>query len=171
MITLVTGGSKCGRSRYAEKLLVNSKNKIYIATMQPFGEEAYRTIERHRKLRAGKGFVTIEQYTDMEKAEIPRCDGILLECIANLTANEMFSETPADDIPGKIMKGITHLSEQTGHLVIVTSQVGSDGIDYSPETMRYIENMGKINALIADTADNVIECVYGIPVTLKGERI
>ncbi len=171
MISLVTGGSKCGRSRYAESLLKTADSKIYLATMQPFGEEAYRTIERHRRLRENKGFTTVERYTDLETLAVPRCDGILLECIANLLANEMFSETPADDVTGKIMKGISHLAVQTGHLVVVTSQVGADGITYSPETMSYIENMGRLNSLLAEIADNVTECVYGIPVTLKGERI
>lgn len=53
--------------------------------------------------------------------------------------------------------------------VIVTNQVGSDGIDYDEGTAEYIRTLGDINRYIAEFADNVVECVYGIPILLKGE--
>ena len=63
MTVLVTGGSKCGKSHFAESLFNDLEGeKIYIATMQHYGEEAFAAIERHRKMRSGKGFETIEQY-------------------------------------------------------------------------------------------------------------
>ena len=56
MTVLVTGGSKCGKSHFAESLFNDFPGeKIYIATMQPYGEEAFAAIERHRKMRSGKG--------------------------------------------------------------------------------------------------------------------
>ena len=36
--------------------------------MMPFGKETEEKIARHRRLRAGKGFETIECYTDLKKA-------------------------------------------------------------------------------------------------------
>lgn len=169
MITMITGGSKNGRSGFAEQLLDGCKNKIYLATMEPFGEDALRCIERHRELRAGKGFITAEIYRDIDKADLPRCDGMLLECISNLLANEMFSEMPSPDPVEKIIRGIKHLAEITEHLVIVTSQVGADGSEYEEGTKRYIRNMGRLNSRIAELSDNAAECVYGIPVPLKGD--
>ena len=66
MTTLVTGGSKCGKSHFAEKILdCRNEKKIYIATMQPFGKDAFEAIERHRVMREGKNFITIEKYTDI----------------------------------------------------------------------------------------------------------
>lgn len=170
MTTLVTGGSKCGKSSFAERILDGfSGRKIYIATMQPFGSDAFEAIERHRKMRAGKGFETIEKYTDIHEISLSGECAVLLECVGNLCANEMFSggeiAAPAD----KIAEGIKQLSERAAELVIVTNQVGSDGISYSAGTAEYIRVMGEINRKIAGYANNVIECVYGIPVVLKGE--
>ena len=39
---------------------------------------------------------------------------------------------------------------------------------YEDGTAAYIEEIGRINSGIAEFADNVIECVYGIPAVLKG---
>ncbi len=52
--------------------------------------------------------------------------------------------------------------------IIVTNQVGDDGIEYPDETMEYIRQMGLLNSAIAQAADVVIEAVYGVPVYLKG---
>ncbi|MDE6764069.1 MAG: bifunctional adenosylcobinamide kinase/adenosylcobinamide-phosphate guanylyltransferase [Oscillospiraceae bacterium] len=172
MMTLVTGGAKCGKSHYAEKMFENySGRKFYIATMQPYGDEALSAIERHRKIRAGKGFETIEKYTDIEETNLPKNCGILLECTANLCANEMFRNGEIYDPTEKIILGFEHLKSCSEMLVIVTNEVGSDGISYEKSTAEYIKIMGKINAKAAETSDNVIECVYGIPVALKGRII
>ena len=64
MITLVTGGSGSGKSAYAESLLYSCEGiRYYIATMQIYDAEGEKKVERHRKLRAGKGFLTIESPT------------------------------------------------------------------------------------------------------------
>ena len=169
MTAITTGGTKDDKSHLAESLLGGFSRKIYIATMQPYGEEAHAAIERHRRIRSGKGFETIEKYTDIDETELPRDCSILLECMANLCANEMFRYDVINDPTERIMRGIMHLQNCSRELVIVTNNVGSDGIIYSPETEKYIEVMGRVNALTADIADNVVECVYGVPVVLKGK--
>ena len=169
MMILVTGGSKCGKSRFAESLFLNRTGpKMYLATMQPFGHEAHAAIERHRKMRADKGFQTIEQYTDINRADIPDGSAVLLECLGNLLANEMFQDGKIISCADKIISDILQLNLKTDLLVIVTNQIGSDGIHYEAGTAAYIGALGKINQRIASAAGKVIECVYGIPVTVKG---
>lgn len=170
MITLVLGGSKCGKSRVAEELLnrFNGK-KFYVATMQPYGSEAHAAIERHRKMRSGKCFETIEKYTDIDELDLPYDCAVLLECMGNLCANEMFCDGDCSCPVNKIVSGIEMLSESVSELVIVSNDVGSDGIAYDEGTMKYIAAMGEINCRISSISDNVIECIYGIPVVLKGE--
>lgn len=112
MITLITGGSGSGKSAYAEKYICHAlnekgcKEKYYIATMQVFDDEGQRKIDRHRRLRAGKGFITIEQPRDIKKAveklQAENClktgRSALLECMSNLVANEMFPPVDASGI-------------------------------------------------------------------------
>ena len=111
MITLITGGSGSGKSAYAEKYICRVSNekrykeKYYIATMQVFDDEGQRKIDRHRRLRAGKGFITIEQPRDIQNAvsklQSENCLKTgrlaLLECMSNLVANEMFPPVDASD--------------------------------------------------------------------------
>ena len=173
MITLITGGSKCGKSSAAENILEGFPGeKYYIAAMEPYGEEALRAIARHREMRRGKGFCTIECARDIGSLELPggglpRC--ALLECLTTLCANEMFSPAGITDPSDKIMAGLKRLSAQAEKLVIVTNEVSADGIDYPSETMDYICVMSRLNSSAAELADTVIECVCGIPLVLKGE--
>lgn len=168
MLTLITGGCKCGKSSIAEDMLSDfSGRKIYIATMEPFGDEAHAAISRHRKMRSGKGFETVEKYTDIQDIDLPKGCAVLLECACNLMANEIFSKGEKGPVP-KIMAGIEKLSQLADRFIIVTNQVGDDGICYPDETMEYIRQMGLLNAAIAREADTVIEAVYSVPVFLKG---
>lgn len=124
MMTVITGGSGSGKSAYAEDYIgeIAAKsdycNKYYIATMKVYDAEGQKKIDRHRRLRQGKGFITIEQSADIENlvenvntaglsttATNIRADSTdakqqnviyrnvaLLECMSNLVANEMFTD-------------------------------------------------------------------------------
>ena len=192
MLQLVIGGSGSGKSTYAESLTddlmkkdMDGKSdergcvaeaeykKYYLATMKVSDEEGRKKVERHRSLRGGKGFDTVEQPTDIHKAVEKIGAGeqiVLLECLSNLTANEMFcGEEPAmaGQVVEKIMRGLEALKAQTMHLIVVTNNVFEDGITYEEATMEYIRTIGKLNRRLADLADQVVEVVEGIPVIIK----
>ncbi len=168
---LLIGGSGCGKSYYGEKICVSSPApRYYLAAMQPYGEEGEKRVARHRAMRAGKGFETIERYRDYAALKLPFRGTALLECAANLTANEMFDENGNQSDPvDRVLSGIDALAAQCETLVVITNEIGSDGIVYSPSTGNYIRALGKINASLAEKADTVIEMVAGIPILLKGE--
>ena len=185
MITVITGGSASGKSAYAEDYTVQisgERRRYYLATMQAFGREEQVKIERHQKLRRGKGYLTIEQPLSVSEAlgkmegfgqagQVPTMEKtVLLECMSNLTANEMFAdETPksCEAVADKIMRDIELLSRELKHLVIVTNNVFEDGAVYDDTTMEYMRALGCINERLAVMADRVVEVVVGIPITIK----
>ena len=180
MMTLIIGGSGSGKSAYAEDYMVSiseDRKKYYIATMQIYDEEGKRKVERHRMLRGGKGFSTIEQPVDIGNAAEKLEDGdktALLECISNLTANEMFlGEIPGTEevITEKIVGEIAVLNRELTHLVIVSNNVFEDGNVYDKTTMAYIRAMGRINQKLAEMADEVVEVVVGIPIVIKAKNV
>lgn len=174
MIFLLTGGAACGKSSYAEQLALRlGSPRYYIASMQPYGEEGELRIRRHRAMRAGKGFQTIERYTDLQGLELPEQNGIvLLECLCNLTANEMFSpEAEGSDCVERVLSGVERLAGQCRQLILITNEIGGDGGGYLDRSGEYIEALGRINQALARRADHVWEMVCGIPVLRKGELV
>ncbi|MBD5541990.1 MAG: cobinamide kinase [Lachnospiraceae bacterium] len=182
MMILVVGGSGSGKSSYAEEIAVSlarenvneiTMKKYYLATMQIFDEEGRDRVERHRNLRKGKGFFTIEQPIGISCVLKKMETGdrtVLLECISNLTANEMFSGEKAKtktQVMEDIIRDIEMLKKQTTHFVVVSNNVFEDGIIYDQTTTEYIHAMGIINYKLAALADRVVEVVAGIPVIIK----
>ncbi|MFG6330171.1 MAG: bifunctional adenosylcobinamide kinase/adenosylcobinamide-phosphate guanylyltransferase [Lachnospiraceae bacterium] len=175
MIVTVTGGSGSGKSEFAENMVAElschtkENNKLYyIATMKPYGEEAAMRINRHKKLREGKGFLTIECYNNIGCCQIDSKSNVLLECMSNLAANEMFEETIKDQnyVLNKICSGIDKLKDTAGNLVIVTNDIFADGIIYDKSTMEYIELLGKINQYLVSISNRVIEVIYSCPLII-----
>lgn len=187
MFYLITGGAASGKSEYAENLCLKLSGEnqsgenqsgerisikkqpgkmLYIATMKPFGEEALKKIERHRKMRKSKGFETLEKYNLLSEADTSGFDTVLLECMSNLLANEFFeSENYFDNI----VKGIDKILETNKNLVLITNKIFSDGVRYDNSTMKYMEAFGSINRCMAAKSDRFIEVICGIPVAIKGE--
>lgn len=107
MLHIVYGGSASGKSSYAESFALSLQGDgrlLYIATMYPYkwntteiDPEMMQRIERHRAMRADKGFDTVECYRHVEHIVAKRQDVLLLECMSNLLANEMYLEPDSDD--------------------------------------------------------------------------
>ena len=171
MLIVVSGGSGSGKSAYAEKLAQSMKNGplLYIATMLPLDAENRARIKKHRKLRAGKGFQTIECFMGLEKLEIPKNSTVLLECLSNLTANEMFCAGGAgENTYEAVRNGIRHLEQCASNVILVTNEIFSDGGNYDRDTRKYLKVLGNLNVYAASAAAQVVEVVYGIPVWKKG---
>lgn len=171
MKILLTGGSACGKSTFAEKLAMSLPSpRIYIATMIPYGDDGPARVARHRAQRAGMGFETVERYTGIAAIQLPHCGTALLECLCNLTANEMFEQDGAkEDVVQAVLDGVSNLARQVRHLIIVTNEVAGDGVGYKESVRGYVAALGEINRRLAAEFDCACELVCGIPIALKGE--
>ena len=167
MIVLLTGGSGCGKSTYAEKLVaaMPEDRRVYIATMQVYDEESVRRVARHRAQRADKGFETVERPKDLAGLRLAPGSTALLEDLPNLLANEMFDGGDWT----RILPGLRALAARCENLVMVTNDVFADGVIYPSSTDEYLRRLARINAGAAALADYAAEVVYSIPVPLKGE--
>jgi len=182
MIALVTGGASSGKSAYAEQLACSLPgNRFYLAAMKPYGEEGARRIERHRTLRAGKGFATVECFEGFGEAFYVDQDllseGVstaLLESLGNVVANELFADDwscrPYDEVLNTVLDGVMRVADLFDNLVIVGDEVGGDGLRYDETTEAYIHLMGTIACAIAARCDLVVECVAGQPFIIKGNQ-
>lgn len=189
MMELVSGGSGSGKSAYAEDLICAVHRSIctsvedpgqtpplyYIASMVNYGEETEEKIAAHRQQRAGKGFQTLEWHTGLAQhltgAGSPVTQGscVLLECISNLTANEMYMEDGAGrNTVEAITEGIRILKEKCAYVVVVTNDVFAESVMDSKEMKEYKRVLGQINRNLAQMADRVTRIVYGVRCPVSG---
>lgn len=194
MIIFVYGGSGSGKSAFAEKKITELNERgvslYYLATMKVYGDEDRERVKRHRMLRKDKGFITLEQPRDIgdvvERLDDEKSD-ILLECMSNLVANEMFPFDNSDEefdtkseekifennpfyninLGLKIKNDVKKLYERCENLVIVSNNVFDDGIIYDESTVEYIKALGDINKFLAELSDEVWEVVAGITIRVK----
>ena len=167
-MSLIIGGSGSGKSEFAEALCLKEGNhRLYIATMEPFGEEGKQRVERHHQLRKGKGFETLECYTRLESIPLKGYDVILVECISNLVANELYSNSGRKNPQKDIILAIDYLLKKCNHLIVVTNNTGEEIVDYGEDMIAYQKELGLVNQLLARKADKVLEIVLGQPIEYK----
>lgn len=177
MLYLIIGPENSGKSARAEALAVSLKSAgeplVYLATMLPYGREGRKRVERHRRMREGKGFVTIERSSGLDTLDLMNEPVVLLECVVNLTANELFAEPekgsgektaqnrsaeirPQDEaVVCRVLDQVRALNGQCSHLIVVTGWL-KELLEFDKETRRYIAILNKINEHLEKLADRVI---------------
>lgn len=217
---LVMGGSGSGKSAFAEDMVMelvrrwdanrdgkdqnaagkdqNAARAVYLATMEVWGPEEEERVKKHRRLRDGKGFLTIEcprniarVLNDSEvRLPCPNKTYILLECMSNLVANEMFGGAPKEELfrpvsaenetePAgaweeelvrRVLSGVSLLDKAAAELVVVTCNVFEEGASYERETLSYMRVLSRINRELLRQSSKAWELVAGIPVLLAPEE-
>ncbi|MBD5161171.1 MAG: bifunctional adenosylcobinamide kinase/adenosylcobinamide-phosphate guanylyltransferase [Oscillibacter sp.] len=176
MFTLIIGGSASGKSEFAESLILASPHmpRLYIATMEPFDEECRARIARHRRMRAEKQFETVECYTSLSGLRLAGGGCVLLECLGNLAANELYSPAgagTAESALHAILSGVDALLKQCDDLVVVSNETFTGGNRYAGETDDYLHLLADANRALARRADRVCEVVCGLPQFYKGAPV
>ncbi|WP_312371996.1 bifunctional adenosylcobinamide kinase/adenosylcobinamide-phosphate guanylyltransferase [Lachnoclostridium sp.] len=170
---LITGGSGSGKSAYAEEIASSLGLPVYyLATMQAYGGEGKKRVKRHRLLRSGRNFHTIEKSLTVNEVTVPKESVVLLECLSNLLANEMFDPKGigTDGLVNGVLRQVELLSEKTTHLIVVSNDIGFDGNSYDEGTSLYIKALGELHTRLAEGFEHVVEVVCGISLNHKGPR-
>src|SRR5699024_5386533 len=127
--------------------------------------EGRNRVERHRKQRAGKGFDTIECYQNVGSCAKQIENGIvLLECMSNLVANELFQQEQKQnqlELRDFILQQINELANGSKYLIIVTNEVFSDGIQYDLDTIECYQNVGSCAKQI-ENGIVLLECMSNL---------
>lgn len=163
MTVLIIGYPDSGKSKIAEDMAMELSapgERIYLATMIPYGDEGRERVERHRAMRAGKGFVTMEVPYDVYAAVMETGDAagrtLLLECVSNLVANEMFERRTAPEAAvDKITEDVEKLSSLARDLIIVSNHYEISDV-FDEETRLYSKTLDAVNEKLKDIADSVI---------------
>jgi adenosylcobinamide kinase / adenosylcobinamide-phosphate guanylyltransferase len=167
-LVLVLGGSRSGKSRYAEKLIASAGlPALYIATAEARDAEMQARIEVHR-VRRGAAWTTIEEPRELVNALLgaaERAQPILVECLTLWLANLMGA---GRDIGFEIERLLAALPRLRAPVVMVTNEVGLGIVPENDLARRFRDQAGLLNQRVAATADRVVFMAAGLPLALKG---
>lgn len=166
-IILVTGAAASGKSELAEQICCGyGGRRLYIATMRPYGEDGAARVQKHRAMRAGRGFDTVECYGRLERLKLYSPPAIaLLEDTGNLVANLLYGESSCT--VEEILAGVFSLAECVPVLVVVANEVFC-GIE-QPAMELYLHMLAELHRGIAARASAVMEAICGLPHILYGK--
>ena len=164
-VTLVLGGARSGKSRFAESLAAGEK--YYIATAQALDDEMKFRIAAHKKQR-GPGWKTHEAQFDLVTKLIPIDDVenfILVDCLTLWLSNLLLAEADCSEM---VFDLIEHLKGAKANIVIVSNEVGLGIVPDNKLGRAFRDIQGIANQGVAAIADHVVFIAAGLPLVLKG---
>jgi adenosylcobinamide kinase / adenosylcobinamide-phosphate guanylyltransferase len=169
-VTLVLGGVRSGKSRYALRLASGVERVTFLATAERRqDDEMHRKIERHRAERPAN-WNTIEEPLDLPEAigSVTNCDLLIVDCLT-LFAGKLLEVCENDAAIARNVDALcTALISSRCPVVLVSNEVGSGVVPSFELGRRYRDLLGEINQRVADIANNVVLMVAGQPLLLKG---
>jgi adenosylcobinamide kinase/adenosylcobinamide-phosphate guanylyltransferase len=161
MRTLITGGIKSGKSRFALELASAFPSpRRFLATAEAFDDEMRDRIARHKAEREGL-FETVEEPLRVHEA---LADRMILDCVPLWLNNMMYygKESEIEPTLDALVAGLP------GDMVIVTNEVGMGFVPADALSRRYGVLLGRANARLAAACDAVVLMVAGVPLWVKG---
>lgn len=163
-VTLVLGGARSGKSRFAESLLAGGGT--YIATAEARDDEMCARIEAHRN-RRGPSWRTVEAPLDIVEAlDLADVDGrpVLLDCLTLWLSNAMEADRDVGREVGRLTDCLCALDSP---VVVVSNEVGQGIVPANALARRFRDEAGAANQAVAAIADQVFFVTAGLPARLK----
>lgn len=168
--TLVIGGARSGKSRYAESLAEGHEGiKFYVATAEEGDAEMAARIETHRARRGGD-WTTIEEMLNLPETLQQCASGdnfALVDCLTLWLSNLLLADR---DCAGATEKLLLAMDRCTGRIVIVTNEVGQGIVPGNELARHFRDAAGLANQRVAEACDEVVLMAAGIPMIIKPAR-
>jgi adenosylcobinamide kinase/adenosylcobinamide-phosphate guanylyltransferase len=170
-VTLVLGGVRSGKSRFALELASKAPSVTFVATARACDDEMRVKIERHRAERPAH-WKTREEPLKLADliAEIDACDDlVLVDCLTLFAANLI--EVHGEDRPALLAATedlISALRNAKCRVVLVSNEVGSGIVPAYATGRQFRDVLGELNQQVAVIADEVILMIAGLPLPIKG---
>lgn len=172
MQTLVLGGTRSGKSAYAERLAAESAKKVhYIATAQAFDESTKQRIQQHIDSRDST-WPTLEVPLALAEA-LQRVDDanhiLLVDCLTMWVTN-LLCHDDQTRIEDEISSLLSCLPTLQSDVILVSNEGGLGITPMTDLTRRYVDEMGNLHQALAQQADRVVLVIAGLPQLLKDQK-
>ena len=166
-LTLVVGGARSGKSRFAEGLVTASgRRRRYIATAEAWDDEMRDRIALHQRDR-GKDWTTVEAPLDLPAALAVASpdEAVLIDCATLWLTNHLLAD---HDILTQTEDLVAALAACPAPVVMVSNETGWGIVPDNPLTRRFRDEQGRLNQRLAHVAGLVVTVIAGLPMVLKG---
>jgi adenosylcobinamide kinase / adenosylcobinamide-phosphate guanylyltransferase len=165
-LTLVLGGARSGKSRYAESLVMALPSPwLYVATAEARDSEMAARVAVHQG-RRGPSWTIVETPRDIAGALAANATTpALVDCLTLWLSNVLLADA---DVDAEIEHLDEALARAAAPIVLVANEVGSGIVPDNALGRRFRDLQGLLNQRIAARADRVFLVVAGLPLTLKG---
>ena len=178
---LVTGGSRSGKSAFAEKLAMRAEERVaYIATAEIWDSEMAERVELHRNRRPS-GWQTVEAPQQAENAMDAatfHADLILFDCLTVYSTNCLLAlpeELDPRQRRNAVLESVDELvlaaQRFPGTVLFVTNEVGDGIVPDNALAREFRDVAGLVNQKVAQAADEVYWVVCGLPVEIKRQAL
>ena len=167
-IILITGGSRSGKSSYAEKMALElSPEPVYLATARIWDDEFRERVRRHQE-RRGPQWTNIEENKQLSRHDLTG-RVVLVDCLTLWCTNFFFDlESDVDKALAAARDEFDRFTGQDATFIFVTNEIGMGGTSDNEIQRKFTDLQGWMNQYAASRADEVILMVCGIPVKIKG---
>jgi adenosylcobinamide kinase/adenosylcobinamide-phosphate guanylyltransferase len=166
-VTLVLGGARSGKSRYAESLVDRHPGRrTYLATAEILDDEMAERVKKHRE-RRDSDWKTVEEPLELAatlKAETEQGAAVLVDCLTLWLGNLMGKER---DVEAEIAGLLAALIQFGGPVVFVSNEVGLGIVPDNALARRFRDLAGILHQRLAEQADRVVFMAAGLPMNLK----
>ena len=168
VVTLVLGGARSGKSRYAETLVEAAGAGLYLATAQAFDGEMEERIRLHKE-RRGDLWTTHEEPLNLAQAIAEQSGSnhmVLVDCLTLWLSNLMEAGKNVDAESAGLCET---LKDAKGPVVLVSNEVGMGIVPENALSRAFRDHQGRLNQAVAAAADKVVFVAAGLPLVMKDE--
>ena len=166
-VILITGGSRSGKSSYAEQLALSlSDAPVYLATARIWDDEFRERVRRHKERRG-------PQWTNLEEEKYLSLHDlagrvVVIDCMTLWATNFFFDlDSDVDAALAALKAEFDRFTNQDATFLFVTNEIGMGGVSDNAVQRHFTDLQGWMNQYVASHADEVILMVSGIPVKIK----
>lgn len=172
MKSLVLGGVKSGKSRFAEQRAADCSDAVcYVATAQALDDEMRERIARHQQQRPVHWRVC-EEPLDIASVLTEVSDElVLVDCLTLWMSNLLSSAPSRADVDHACEQLVRAVSQREGELILVSNETNMGVIPVNAMARQYCDAMGSLHQQLARHCDEVILVLAGLPLYLKGGSI
>lgn len=169
---LILGGTRSGKSAYAEKIakaLSQQKNTplIYIATATAVDDEMQQRIQRRQQGRQTKDWLLLEESLDLANSVdgLTQQSVVLIDCLTVWLNNCLYQ---SDDTWHQQKQAFISQIQQCQHdILLVSNEVGQGIVPMGKASRRFVDEIGWLHQTLAQHCDRVTLLIAGLPQTLK----